>query len=211
MSLIPQLWLLCARDTLLPNEAWQSTLHSEHFLSIFQLKVSQLEQSNSLEISPWAAHGPIYCIIARVQMICRTASPVHSGWYPLLSGGLQRVVWRCWKSKVRLVWVPCHSPFCFLCCAFLDSLAGCSRWHVNLPALLSHGKSCEFPGIRIRYCPRQMSQLFCLTGNSWSLLWIRVLKDQTQTLLSLLQMASSRLRESISAHICCLAYNANDC
>lgn len=48
----PQLWLLCARDALLPNELWQCMLYSEHFLNIFKLKLSQLEESNSLEVSP---------------------------------------------------------------------------------------------------------------------------------------------------------------
>lgn len=144
-------------------------------------------------------------------MICRIDLPVCSGWYCLPSGGLQRMVWRRWKSKVRLVWIPCHSPFCCLCCAFSDSLAVCAGWCVKLPALLSHGKSCEFPGIRIRPCPCQMNQLSCLTCNSWSLLWTRVLKDQSQTLFLLLQIVSLRLRESISAHIHCLAYNTNDC
>lgn len=169
--LIPQLRLLCARDILLPNEVWHSTLHSAHFLSIFQLKVSQLEQSNSLEISSWVAHREIYCIIARVQMICSTDLPVHSRWYSVPSGSLERGVWRCWKSKVRLVQMPCHSPFCCLCCAFSDSRAGCARWCIHLPALLSHEKSCEFPGIGIRPCPCQMTQLSCLTANSWSLFW----------------------------------------
>lgn len=127
-------------------------------------------------------------------MICRIKLLVHSGWYCLSSGALLRMVQRCWKSKVRLVWVSCPSPFSCLCCAFWGSLAGCARWCSNLPALLSHRKPCEFPGIRTRPCPCQMIQLSCLTSSSWLLCWIGVLKDQSQTLLLLVQMASWRLR-----------------
>lgn len=74
--LIPQLWPLHARDTLLPNEVCQSRLCSEHFLNIFQLKLSQLEQPNSLEISPCVAHRAVYCIIACIQMTCKNR---HAG------------------------------------------------------------------------------------------------------------------------------------
>lgn len=49
-----------------PNEAWQSTIPSEHVLCIFQLKLSQLEQSNLRETSSWVAHRAIYCVIAYV-------------------------------------------------------------------------------------------------------------------------------------------------
>lgn len=95
------------------------------------------------------------------------------------------------------MWVSCPSPFCCWCCAFPGSLAGCARWCRNLPTLLGHKKSCEFPGIRTRPCPCQMIQLSCLTSNSWSLSRIGTLKDQSQTLLLLVQMASSRLRERV--------------
>lgn len=110
------------------------------------------------------------------------------------------MVRRCWKPKVWL-WVSRPSPSCSLCCAFWSSLTGCARWCSNPPAVLSHKKFCEFPAISTRPCPCQMIQLSCLTSNSWLLCWIGVLQDQSQTLLLLVQMASSR--QSISFHIQC--------
>lgn len=121
--LIPQLWLLHARDTLLPNEVCQSRLCSEHFLSIFQLKLSQLEQPNSREINPCAAPRAVYCIIACVQMTCNKR---HAGaQYDVLS-----VLRRNAQDGVEMLEVKGEA---FLsCCAFSDDLDRRVRWCVNM-------------------------------------------------------------------------------
>lgn len=59
-------------------------LHSEHFLGIFQIKVSHPEQSDSLEISAWVVHRTDVTF-AYVQMIFRIAG---AQWevFPVIKG-----------------------------------------------------------------------------------------------------------------------------
>lgn len=165
----------------------KSELHS---LSKSQLKVSQPEQSNSLEISPWVVHRT-GVIIECVQMICR----IDFGVQWVMLSVLRFAEDGMGKSEARLAWASHCSRFCCLCCAFSDRAmpGGC-----QLCLTMKSPLSCQ-ASERGTVQPKWLSPPH-LTDNSWSLLWRWVLKDQSQTLLPLLQTASSQLREHFTPH-----------
>lgn len=164
-----------------------------HSLSKSQLKVSQPEQSNSLEISPWVVHRTDV-IIECVQMICRIDSGVQWVVLPVLKrfaeDGVEMLEVRgeaCLDTSLL--------TFCRFCCAFSDrAVPGACQLCLTMKSPVSRQAS-ERGTVR----PKWLSPPH-LTGNSWSLLWRWALKDQSQTLLPLLQTASSQLREHFTPH-----------
>lgn len=121
---------------------------TEHFLSIVQLKLSWLEQSVLLKISCLQGNLLFYCMFP-YDLQKRLAS---AQWAVLsvLRGFAKRGVLR---VKGEACGGALSLTFRCLCCAFSDSLAGCATWCINLSVLLSHEKSCEFPGIRMKPRP----------------------------------------------------------